>query len=151
LTVQPSAQDGRTGVKAGDDDTPVAVSRGQEKRITISERNLLLAIKGALDGLQFEDLLALNRAVLDAVDSFKSQASRPALKAAKRLVWLERGLNIELENEETTAVSLVRGLLAGVGFGALMQLHGEFSSRMNVAHAGARKDAANGVKTRIHL
>jgi hypothetical protein len=146
LTVQPPAQDGRTVGTIGDDLAPVAASRSQEKRITISERNLLLAIKGALDGLQFEDLLALNRLVLDAVDALKSRASRPALKAAKRLVWLEGGLNIEIENEEPTAVSLVRGLVAGLGFGALMQLHGEFSSRMNVAHAGARKAAANGIK-----
>jgi hypothetical protein len=151
LTVQPPAQDDRTVGKIGDDAAPVAVSRSQEKRITISEKNLLLAIKGSLDGLLFEDLLALNRSVLDALDALKSRASRPALKAAKRLVRLEGGLNVELENEEPTAVSLVRGLVAGLGFGALMQLHGEFSNRMNVAHAGARKAAENGLKARIPL
>jgi len=148
VRVQPPAHDGRTAGKIGNDDALVAVSRTQEKRIAISERSLLLAIKGALGGLQFEDLLALNRAVLDAVDSLKSRPSRAALKAAKRLVWCEGGLNVELENEEPTAVSLIRGLLAGLGFGALMQLHGEFSSLMNVAHAGARKAAANGLKAR---
>lgn len=151
VSVQPPAQVGKTAGKIRDDDAAVAVSRNQEKRITISERNLLLAIKGVLGGLRFEDLLALNRAVLDAVDSLKSRPSRPVLKATKRLVWLEGGLTIELENEDPTAVSLVRVLLAELGFGALMQLQGEFSGRMNVAHAGARKAAANGLKARIPL
>jgi hypothetical protein len=32
------------------------------------------------------------------------------------------------------------------GFNPLMQRHGEFSSRMNVTHAGTRKSAANATK-----
>ena len=145
LSLQSTPQDGKAVEPTGNDNVPGA-TRNQEKRITISERNLFLAIKNALDGLEFADLLALNRSVLDAVDALKSGASRPGLKGVKRLVCLEGALNFELENEEPTAISLVRGLLAGLGFNALMQLHCEFSSRMNVAHAVARKTATDAVK-----
>jgi hypothetical protein len=78
--------------------------------------------------------------------SMKCGASRPPLKGAKRSVWLEDGVSFELENEEPRAVSVVCGLLAGLGSDALMQLHGAFSSRMNVTHAGTRKSTANATK-----
>jgi hypothetical protein len=142
---QPPAQDGKAVEKIRNDNVQGGPSSG-DKRVAISERNLFLATKKALEGLEFGDLLSLNRSVLDAVDALKSGGSRPALKGAKRLVWHGHRLSFELENDEPMAVSLVRGLLAGLGFSALMQLHGEFSSRMNVARSGARKAAADAVK-----
>jgi hypothetical protein len=79
--------------------------------------------------------------------SMKCGASRPPLKGAKRSLWLEDGVSFELENEEPRAVSVVCGLLAGLCSNALMERHGELSSRMNVTHAGTRKSAANATKT----
>lgn len=139
LFVQPRALDGGAVEQNGSDN---AVG-GHEKRIVISEKQLFVAIKTALDCLEFADLLALSRAVLDALDALKSGASVPALRCSKRLVGLGDALNFELESEENTAALLVRGLLAGLGFSSLMQLNGEFAIRMNVAHAGSRKAAVN--------
>lgn len=119
----------------------------QMKAIAISEKQLFLAIKNSLDGLEFGDLLALNRGVLDVMDALKSGTSLPAMKCTKRLVGLGDTLSFEIENDERTPAVLVRGLLAGLGLNSLIQLHGEFSTRLNIAHAGPRKGAANAIKT----
>jgi hypothetical protein len=79
--------------------------------------------------------------------SMKCVASRPPLKGAKRSLWLGDGVSFELENEEPRAVSVVCGLLAGLGSNALTKRHWQLSSRMNVTHVGTRKSAANATKT----
>jgi hypothetical protein len=145
LAQQSLLQDVKPGREPDHDHAPGSV-RGPDKRITISEKPLFLAIKNSLDGLEFGELLSLNRWVLDVVDSLKNGSSLPALKCTKRLVGLGDALHFELENEDPTSVSLVRGLLGGLGMSTLIQLHGEFSVRLNVAHAGARKVPTSAIK-----
>jgi hypothetical protein len=111
--------------------------------IPVSPRDLRDVLRSPLELVPSARIPGLLRTPKQSV---KSGASRPPLKGAKRSVWLEDGVSFELENEEPRAVSVVCGLLAGLGSNALMQLHGEFSSRMNVTHAGTRKSAANATK-----
>jgi hypothetical protein len=111
--------------------------------IPVSPRDLREVLQSSLELVPSARIPGLLRT---PKKSMKSGGSRPPLKGAKRSVWLEDGVSFELENDEPTAVSLVRGLLAGLGSNALMQLHGEFSSRMNLTPAGTGKSAANETK-----
>ena len=126
--VKPVARDRKLATNNGEDGAATERNNGKGV-IIVDEKKIFGSIKCALDELEFSDLLAVNVAVVEAVQSLNKGVTLSAPRCkTKRLSGCGDTLTLELE--EATTSSLVRGLLGGLSFNSLMQLTGELLGRV---------------------
>ena len=103
--------------------------------VTINEKKLYAAIEKVLRNLSFDDLLVVNKAVIETIGTLKKETlfAAPRYKN-KRLIEGEGVLTLEIESKETSA-GLVSGLLRGLEFSSLMKLSGEILGLITKANA----------------
>jgi hypothetical protein len=138
---------GRKPAQNNGDEEGAAAARNNEKGIIfVDEKKIFVSIRSALDNLDFADLLAVNVAAAEAVGSLKKGVSLSAPRCkVKRLSGCGDKLTLELESEDETTASLVRGVLGGLSFPSLMQLGGELLSRINRSQAAPKLRANKAV------
>jgi hypothetical protein len=130
---------GRKLAHTNGDEESRAAARNNEKGIFVDEKKIIVSIRSALDNLDFVDLLAVNVAAVEAVGSLNKGVSLSAPRCkVKRLSGCGDTLALELESEDETTASLVRGVLGGLSFASLMQLSGELLSRINRSQAAPK-------------
>ena len=129
--VKPVARDRKLATNNGDEDDAATERNNGKGVIVVDEKKIFGSIKGALDELEFSDLLAVNVAVVEAVQSLNKRVTLSAPRCkTKRLSGCGDAVTLELGSEEETTSSLVRGLLGGLSFSSLMQLTGELLGRI---------------------
>ena len=138
---------GRKPAQNNGDEEGAAAARNNEKGIIfVDEKKIFVSIRSALDNLDFADLLAVNVAAAEAVGSLKKGFSPSAPRCkVKRLSGCGDRLTLELESEDETTASLVRGVIGGLSFPSLMQLGGELLSRINRSQAAPKLRANKAV------
>ena len=141
--VKPVGREGKLAKNNGDEGGASAERNHDKVVLFVDEKKIFGSIRSALDELEFGDLLVVNVAAVEAVQSLNKGVSINAPRCkVKRLSGCGETLNLELESEEETTSSLVRGLLGGLSFNSLMQLTGDLLGRIrsqDVAKVAASK------------
>jgi hypothetical protein len=141
--VKPVAWESKFAKNNGDEDGAAAERYNGKGAIIVDERKIFGSIKSALDQLEFSDLLAVNVAAMEAVGLLNKGVSLNAPRCKiKRLSGCGDTLSLELESEEVTTSSLVRGLLGGLSFNSLMQLTGELLGRISRSQCAPKHSAS---------
>jgi hypothetical protein len=123
----------------GDEEGAAAPRNNEKGIIFVDEKKIFVSVKSALDNLDFGDLLAVNVAAVEAAGSLRNGVSQSAPRCkVKRLSGCGDTLTLELESEDETTASLVRGVLGGLSFASLMQLSGELLGRINRSQAAPK-------------